>query len=340
MRAPGSKRWVHHCRPALESLEDRTLLNGVSLVGGNGLDPPQGNPAGTSTDGIFVVAISPQTPQRRFLTNASLVLQTVSSMAVGNTAAHLVVTIPGAPASGIGSNIGTQGRLVMPVGPRGTEVATIEGAEPTFFVVGVGGQPDEGWGAISGRVVAKLRPDGTPEPGEPGLAGQSVVLAVEANGMFVPRQRATTNTNGEYSFTGLGPGRYRVELLECSNGPDLCRHDLTLKEGAKVQGMNFGKVPPDAAAPLPQSPLGETISGPMVNDPSDDGSDIPPSDADMALLDWVFQGWEPADAVVPYAGPDASHPESSPAQLLLAAALVIGTTWEFEHEKRRQTEAG
>jgi hypothetical protein len=95
----------------------------------------------------------------------------------------------------IGSVVGTP-----PVGPN------VGDADPeTVLLVVVGEIGDLVWNDINRN--------GVQDPGEPGIAGARVRLTnLDTNQVF----EQTTNGNGNYLFTGLPPGNYRVEIIMSS----------------------------------------------------------------------------------------------------------------------------
>ena len=65
--------------------------------------------------------------------------------------------------------------------------------------------------SISGRVHGELNGDCIPDPGEPMLSGVTVHL-LDASGNRIAT--TTTDSQGEYRFTGLRPGAYGVEEIQ------------------------------------------------------------------------------------------------------------------------------
>ncbi len=69
-------------------------------------------------------------------------------------------------------------------------------------------------GTISGVVFRDYNLDGQQESAEPGLAGQTLYLDLNNNGVFdAGEPTATTDANGAYSFSGLAPGSYTVRQV-------------------------------------------------------------------------------------------------------------------------------
>lgn len=283
--------------------------------------------------GIVEGTLDAQTLQRQAHVFASVVLSRASTM-IGALAAPAVFTFPVPPETAF---LGALGRPVGVIpGVSAAETAAREAALSPFFAVGgMGNYPHEGWGSISGQVFLSLGPDGKPETGEKGLPGQHVILEVQTlDGQFVPLRMATTNAEGEYSFQFLGPSVYRVELEGCSAETERCRHNVILKkEGAKVEGQDFGRVRRGTALPGARAApaLRELLDSPLID------IELPDflfSDEDFAPWDGVFQEVVPADGQLLGVGTDRlamagrqAHPsELSPMQVLLAAALAVGTS--------------
>ena len=62
---------------------------------------------------------------------------------------------------------------------------------------------------LSGEVFDDINGDGSLESGEPGLSGWTVNLVNSSNRVIA----ATTDSSGRYSFAGVGPGKYTVEVV-------------------------------------------------------------------------------------------------------------------------------
>ncbi len=101
----------------------------------------------------------------------------------------------------------------------------------------------DGCSSISGRKINDLNGDGILQPGEPGLAGVTVFLDTNLNGLLDPGEvSTTTDVNGNYTFGDLFSGTYRVRespqagLLQTTANPT----DTVLTPGQTVTGVNFG----------------------------------------------------------------------------------------------------
>jgi hypothetical protein len=122
-------------------------------------------------------------------------------------------------------------------------------------------------GAISGKLFADLNGDGQYQPGKPPLAGRMVFLDLNNNGILDEGEPvAVTNSNGEYSFSGLSLRTYQVrqilasgdvQTLPAENNAyevrlDSIRHD--------IGGRDFGnlytqrRATPGRVVPIPAPP--------------------------------------------------------------------------------------
>ncbi|NBO63639.1 MAG: hypothetical protein EBU88_02090 [Acidobacteria bacterium] len=85
---------------------------------------------------------------------------------------------------------------------------------------------------ISGRVINDANANGRVDAGENGLQGVSIALL---NGGTTPLATVVTTQTGEYSFTGLAPGSYRV--LQ-TNLPNYLDTGIIPGPGNTVTGLN------------------------------------------------------------------------------------------------------
>jgi RHS repeat-associated protein len=105
-------------------------------------------------------------------------------------------------------------------------------------------------------------------PPETGLAGQTVYLDANGNGVRDPGELSTvTNAGGSYAFTGLVPGTYPVRLENApgflQTAPQAQAYTLTIAGGQETyDGIDFGATAAAAGS----------ISGTVFNDQNGDGS--------------------------------------------------------------------
>ncbi|MBY0460620.1 MAG: hypothetical protein K2V38_25160, partial [Gemmataceae bacterium] len=103
--------------------------------------------------------------------------------------------------------------------------------------------------SVQGRVFDDLNGNGTPDPTEPGLSGQTVYLDTNRNGTRdTGEPTVTTDAAGSYRFAGLEPGSYRVELVTpagrfVTTPPPT---PVTAAAGVRTPGGNFGTMPATA----------------------------------------------------------------------------------------------
>lgn len=107
--------------------------------------------------------------------------------------------------------------------------------------------PPAGSGTISGTVYNDKNKNDVRDSGEEGLAGFSINLYEGANfsGDYDPVfKTVTTDTNGNYSFTGLANGTYSLEQL-IKDGWKQTTDDfasVTIASSVGASGLNFGDV--------------------------------------------------------------------------------------------------
>ena len=112
---------------------------------------------------------------------------------------------------------------------------------------------------ISGQKFNDLDGDGVKDVGEPGLQGVTIRLDKGSDG--VVDASTTTDSNGNYSFTNLGPGVYRIREVAPANSAQTTANpaDIVASSGTNVAGVDFGNF---TMAPL--SLTTAIIADPMV----------------------------------------------------------------------------
>ncbi len=97
---------------------------------------------------------------------------------------------------------------------------------------------------ISGQKFEDLNGDGIRQGNEPGLAGMTVFIDANLNGEFDVDDEVSVTSDefGNYSFTDLEPGTYRIRqvptpgFVQTTENPE----DITLGAGETATGINFG----------------------------------------------------------------------------------------------------
>ena len=100
--------------------------------------------------------------------------------------------------------------------------------------------------SLSGNVFADTTGSGTPGNGNAGLAGMTVTLTgTDSNGNAV-NMSVLTDSNGNYTFTGLMPGTYTLAVGANANfspeGSGVISN-ITVTSGTQGTGYNFGEIP-------------------------------------------------------------------------------------------------
>jgi hypothetical protein len=99
-------------------------------------------------------------------------------------------------------------------------------------------------GQVSGQVFLDYNDDGYPSAAEPGVAGQTVYLDTNGNGVLdLGEPSAVTDEGGNYAFNGLLPGTYTLRQVVASGlvqmNPLGTGYDLTVSTGTNSGGWNF-----------------------------------------------------------------------------------------------------
>jgi hypothetical protein len=112
---------------------------------------------------------------------------------------------------------------------------------------------------IRGSVFDDSNTNGVQDPGEPGLAGQTVFLDLNGSGVLQASDpTAITDVNGNFRLGVPGPGTYTVRqvllggvLLSAPAGDS---YPVMVASGADVTGLSFADVPTSIAVPLTLPP--------------------------------------------------------------------------------------
>ena len=121
-----------------------------------------------------------------------------------------------------------------------------------------------GGAIVNGEVYDDVNANGSPDSGEPGLAGWTVeLLGASDNTVY----STTTNASGDYSFTGVTSGSYTVaEVLQSGYAQTAPAspgtYSVTVASGQTVNNQNFGNF---ATA---------TFSGVVFNDPNGEATPL------------------------------------------------------------------
>jgi O-glycosyl hydrolase len=105
--------------------------------------------------------------------------------------------------------------------------------------------PPAGGGSIGGALFNDIDADGVKDTGETALANWKVFLDTNKNAAVDPGEAMVlTDSSGNYRFTGLASGSYRVREVTPSGWrvttPSNSRYDINLATGQSVSGKNFG----------------------------------------------------------------------------------------------------
>lgn len=134
-------------------------------------------------------------------------------------------------------------RLVSPVGTTTTStlpvaITTTSGMVSTITSFGLFTHV-----IISGSVYNDFDGDGVREAGEAGLAGRLLFMDNNSNGILTTGEpTTTTDSSGNYSFAGLGPGTYvvRINVVAGSVRTSVNPANIVAISGATFPGQDFG----------------------------------------------------------------------------------------------------
>jgi uncharacterized repeat protein (TIGR01451 family) len=263
---------------------------------------------------VFVerIIVSPLIESPRDLVSSSPGQSSSSSSSSSSANAPFLVTALRPTAGGAGN-----GALVLPFGlatslspaglvplttvPPGAIPAAVETATVAANLAGGGSVPRVG--DISGAIFLDRNGNGIRDPGEPGVAGQTVFIDMHGDGVFhLGDPYTVTNARGEYVFQNLPINRtYQVRpvkqqyMVQTYPQKDAA-HVVQLSDDHPTEtDVTFGTVPFRPAAP-PVRPVGDS-GEPMAPQPAPPPADPGQSGRDQSRNDAAFgEGsfWRPA----------------------------------------------
>ncbi len=137
---------------------------------------------------------------------------------------------------------------VAVVAPSGTTITTPTASLSatvtpggTAKVVNVGEQPP----SITGIVFTDVNDDGKDDTGDPGIAGRTVFINQDGSGKADgTNPQTTTNSSGQFFFSGLAAGSYAVEESLPTGGKlTPAAQTVTVTAGKTTSGVVFGELP-------------------------------------------------------------------------------------------------
>jgi uncharacterized surface anchored protein len=159
------------------------------------------------------------------------------------------------PRTATGTQDGTGGIWEEDGLPKNDELSSFTAG--TFIALtrdGSGGGGGGGGGGgntakLSGIVFSDSDKDGVLDSTDTRLSGKKMFIDVDKDGKLdTGEPTTTTNSSGEYSFSNLAAGNYRVRRGDLPAGytystPSTGYHEVTLGDGQQVSGLNFGAIP-------------------------------------------------------------------------------------------------
>jgi hypothetical protein len=164
-----------------------------------------------------------------------------------------------------------------------TITATSFSRTATSGTISVQNPPPKTRGAVAGTVFEDRNSDGALDPGDPGLAGQTITLTNLGTNATTT---TTTDNTGAYQFTNLDGGTYLVSATLKAGAtlsePGTGQYLADLPGGDDATGLNFGEL---IGSPLTPSASPMNFQGP----PQVDANALPPApDADTLYLQNLY----------------------------------------------------
>ena len=132
-----------------------------------------------------------------------------------------------------------QSGYVQTTAPASYSVTVVPGENPTGLNFG-----DFQLATVSGEVFNDLNDSGVLNANDPGLSGWTVELLNSSNQVIASD---TTNSNGLYSFSNVGPGTYTIEdVLQAGyiqTAPASGSFSITTSSGGTVLGRGLRRLP-------------------------------------------------------------------------------------------------
>src|SRR5207245_2485559 len=156
---------------------------------------------------------------------------------------------------------------VREVTPAGTVQTTANPADiQATSGVNVGGENFGNFQLInvSGQKFVDVNGNGVLDANEPGQPGVTIQLINATTGAVL--QSTVTDSSGNFSFTGLAPGSYRVREVTPAGTVQTTANpaDIQATSGVNVSGLNFGNVSTGSISGASGS-SGQTVPPPILS---------------------------------------------------------------------------
>jgi len=279
---------------------DTPVLLTISTFGFVFPAPETGNPSATNTQ----LAAFPLPPTNTGGTPGAVTVPSGQATLAGNSLINTLLVVAARdnavrPTESVVASTGTTDIAatlfaalltgVIAPGTGGTDAGAAPPIGDTVNNPNAGAAPP-----ISGTVFEDLDGNGRLDQGEPGLAGEKIVLEVQQNGQYVVVATALTDAKGAYSFAEVPAGEYRVRRLAQvnpgSNPAASTSYPVKVTGESKPKTLDFGKPGKRGKVLVPRAHPG----GPVA---VEDVVHIPESPF-AEEIDRAFQDWNQDDSLL------------------------------------------
>jgi hypothetical protein len=290
---------------SVTSTTTNTRVAAFALSSSSGNSPSTGNSGGNTTSGTVSVPSGTSTQATNSLI-ATLLTVAARDSALQSSDSAVASTLP----SNLSSAVATSLLVSLVAGSSG-------GGDMGTVTV------------IAGTVFEDRNGNGRPDAGEPGVAGETIVLEMRKGDQYVVVGKTSTDATGAFAFAGMPAGDYRVRCLGAGlNLTTPASYPVKVTSGSTARIVNFGKAAKRGQTLAPREQpfycwIWEDSDGPALAEA-----------VDRAFWDWHEDDSVPAvlDA------PERAANDWWLGLLSLAPAAMLGFVWTSSagNQQRKQ----